>query len=45
MNKKLDHINANRKLLALLRYKFLNVYQYNIISPVPVVYGRSSGMI
>ncbi len=45
MNKKLDHINANWKFLVLLCYKFLNFYQYSIISPVPVVYGRSSGMI
>ncbi len=43
MNKKLDHINANQILLALLCYKFLNFYEYSIISPVPVVYGRSSG--
>ncbi len=42
MNKKLDHINANWKLLALLCYKFFNFYQYSVISPVPVIYGRSS---
>ncbi len=34
MNKKLDHINANWKLLALLCYKFFNFYQYSIISSV-----------
>ncbi len=45
MHKKLDHINANWKLLVLLCYKFFNFRQCRIISPVTVVYCQSFGMI